>query len=153
MRNDTDLKLQNTFGYISNVKLDLDHEEKDSVEVKNYKTKFEDLFSRIVAETEEMHKNSRNLSLAGALIGGQGGSDIPLSKKGMEDTLSDPTIQDMLQDFMRKYFDGADVVQKKLQDLWSEAGGVLGSAAGSLNSVLSTTMGNASILAGCRETV
>jgi hypothetical protein len=52
MVNDTDLKLKNTFGYISSVKLDLDHEEKDSIEVKNYKTKFEDLFSKIVAETE-----------------------------------------------------------------------------------------------------
>ena len=153
MINDTDLKLQNTFGYISNVKLDLDHEEKDSVEVKNYKTKFEDLFSRIVAETEEMHKNSRNLSLAGALVGGQGGSDVPLSKKGMEDTLSDPSIQDMLQDFMKKYFDGAEVVQKKLQELWNEAGAILGSAAISLNSVMGLTTENASILAGFRENV
>lgn len=153
MINDTDLKLQNTFGYISNVKLDLDHEEKDSVEVKNYKTKFEDLFSRIVAETEEMHKNSRNLSLAGALVGGQGGSDVPLSKKGMEDTLSDPSTKSLLQDFLKEYFDGPEVVQKKLKELWDEAGTILGSAATSLDSVMGLTTENASILAGFRENV
>lgn len=152
MINDTDLKLQDTFGYISNIKLDLDHEEKDSVEVKNYKTKFEDLFSKIVAETEEMHKNSRNIGLAGTLAEGSA-VDAPLSKKAMEATLQDSSIQDMLQDFIGKYFDGADVVQKKLQDLWNDTGAILGSAAQSLNSVISLTSENAAILNTFRENV
>jgi len=49
MINDTDLKFENTFGYISGLELDLDNCQNDTMEVKNYKTKFEDLFSTIVA--------------------------------------------------------------------------------------------------------
>jgi len=49
MINDADLKFKNTFGYISEIKLDLEEPWNDSIEVKNYKTKFEDLFSNIVA--------------------------------------------------------------------------------------------------------
>jgi len=49
MINDTDLKFENVFGYISGIEMDLDDTTKDSLEIKNYKTKFEDLFSSIVA--------------------------------------------------------------------------------------------------------
>jgi hypothetical protein len=49
MINDTDLKFENVFGYISGLELDLDNYSNDKIEVKNYKTKFEDLFSTIVA--------------------------------------------------------------------------------------------------------
>lgn len=152
MINDTDLKFQNTFGYISSVKLDLDHEEKDTIEVKNYKTKFEDLFSRIVAETEEMHKNSRNIGLAGVLASGDSVT-VTLSPDGLANTLSNPSNQQLLQAFLAEYFDGPEVVQQTLQDIWNEAGLILASAAQSLNNVMSATTQNANILAGFRENV
>jgi hypothetical protein len=49
MINDTDLKFKDVVGYISGLELDLDNYVNDKIEVKNYKTKFEDLFSTIVA--------------------------------------------------------------------------------------------------------
>ena len=55
---DTDLKLDDVHGYISEIELDLENPWEDSVTVKNYKTKFEDLFSSIVASTEQMKTNS-----------------------------------------------------------------------------------------------
>ena len=62
--NDAELKFQNTMGYISQVDLDLDKPWEDEVEVKNYKTKFEDLFSTILASTEEMKKTGYALRAA-----------------------------------------------------------------------------------------
>ena len=56
--NDNDLKFKNVRGYISGFSLDLDNPDNDNVEIKNYKTKFEDLFSTITAQTEQMKKNN-----------------------------------------------------------------------------------------------
>lgn len=56
--NDPELKFENVMGYISGIDLDLDKPWEDSIEVKNYKTKFEDLFTSIVASTAQMQKNS-----------------------------------------------------------------------------------------------
>ena len=55
--NDNDLKFENVRGYVSVVNLDLDHPWNDSIEIKNYKTKFEDLFTKIVASSEQMKRN------------------------------------------------------------------------------------------------
>lgn len=55
--NDHELKFENVMGYVSNLELDLDHPWEDSIEIKNYKTKFEDLFTKIVASTEAMKAN------------------------------------------------------------------------------------------------
>lgn len=55
---DTELKLDDVHGYISEIELNLENPWEDSVTVKNYKTKFEDLFSSIVASTEQMKTNS-----------------------------------------------------------------------------------------------
>ena len=55
--NDNDLKFENVHGYVSVVNLDLDHPWNDSIEIKNYKTKFEDLFTKIVASSEQMKRN------------------------------------------------------------------------------------------------
>lgn len=52
--NDYELSFKDVRGYISEVSLDLDFPWNDTVEIKNYKTKFEDLFSTIVAQTEAM---------------------------------------------------------------------------------------------------
>lgn len=62
--NDTDLKLQNVQGYISGITIDLDKPSKDKIEIKNYRNKFEDLFSSIVAQTEAMKKNEFIVGLA-----------------------------------------------------------------------------------------
>ena len=56
--NDNELKFKNIRGYISGLTLDLDNPDEDTIEVKNYKTKFEDLFSTITAQTEAMKKNN-----------------------------------------------------------------------------------------------
>ena len=56
--NDTDLKFKDVQGYISELNLVLDDPSQDELVIKNYKTKFEDVFSTIVAQTEAMQKNS-----------------------------------------------------------------------------------------------
>lgn len=56
--NDPELKFKNVQGYVSKVVLDLDRPWEDSIESKNYKTKFEDLFTKIIASTEQMKKSS-----------------------------------------------------------------------------------------------
>ena len=56
--NDSDLKFKKVQGYISELNLDLDFPWNDELVVQNYKTKFEDLFSRIVASTETMKTNA-----------------------------------------------------------------------------------------------
>ena len=70
--NDVDLKFENVLGYISKVDLDLDQPDNDSIEIKNYKTKFEDLFSTIVAQTEQMKKNEATISAAAKAFSASG---------------------------------------------------------------------------------
>lgn len=60
--NDQDLKFKNVRGYVSQITMDLDNPDNDVIGIKNYKTKFEDLFSTITAETEEMKKSGQLLS-------------------------------------------------------------------------------------------
>ena len=54
--NDYELRFNHVRGYVSEVVLDLDYPWEDTIEVKNYTTKFEDLFAKIVASTEAMKK-------------------------------------------------------------------------------------------------
>lgn len=74
--NDNDLALDEVSGYISAVTMQLDKPWEDNVEIKNYETKFEDLFSTIVAQTEAMKKSSGGIDTAisaftsGGLING-----------------------------------------------------------------------------------
>ena len=70
--NDADLKFNNVRGYVSSITLDLDSPENDMLEIKNYKNKFEDLFSMITAETQEMKKNNYTLELASAAFTANG---------------------------------------------------------------------------------
>ena len=62
--NDYELKFNEVIGYISGVSLDLDQPWEDTVEVKNYTNKFEDLFSSIVASTAAVQKNSGAISVS-----------------------------------------------------------------------------------------
>ncbi len=56
--NDSELKFEDVQGYISELDLDLDNPWEDKITIQNYKTKFEDLFSTIVASSEQMKINS-----------------------------------------------------------------------------------------------
>lgn len=86
--NDTDLKLKNVQGYISEIEIDLDNPENDKVEIKNYKNKFEDLFSTIIAQTEEMRKDSYGIDLATAsfLLNGN------LNEETLQNSINDANI-------------------------------------------------------------
>ena len=66
--NDPELKFENVMGYISEVDLNLDKYWEDKIIIKNYKTKFEDLFSSIVAQTEAMKSNSMLISNLSSLL-------------------------------------------------------------------------------------
>lgn len=67
--NDSDLKFEDVQGYISELDLDLDNPWEDSITIQNYKTKFEDLFSTIVASTEQMKTNSFAYNNAASAFG------------------------------------------------------------------------------------
>jgi len=82
--NDSDLQLKNAQGYISELTLDLDEPQNDKVIIKNYKNKFEDLFSSIVAQTESMKSSSYTIEKAAEVINSDG-------------TLSGEVIQNTLQ--------------------------------------------------------
>ena len=60
--NDIDLQLEDANGYISSITMNLDHPWEDQVEIKNYETKFEDLFTTIVAQTEAMQRSQQGLN-------------------------------------------------------------------------------------------
>lgn len=81
--NDTDLKFENVMGYISDLELDLDKPWEDQAEIKNYKSKFEDIFSSIVAQTEAMKSSQPILSSAANVLM----LDGTLSQNAIQDTL------------------------------------------------------------------
>lgn len=66
--NDHELEFNEVQGYISSISLDLDKPWEDSIEVKNYKNKFEDIFSTIVAQTESMSKSEAVISSVGNVV-------------------------------------------------------------------------------------
>ena len=81
--NDSDLKFENVRGYISSFTLKLDAPDEDTIEIKNYKTKFEDLFSTITAQTEAMKKNSRVIENAASVFTNTG----EISEEVMQSTI------------------------------------------------------------------
>lgn len=139
MINDTDLKFKDTFGYISRLNLDLDAPWKDTIEVRNYKTKFEDLFSTIVASTEEMKRISQGIS---GLLSGQTG----LSNAGFTDTLAQNST--ILNNYLDSYFNTSPSVEERLTSIFNEAGSILADASKSLDNIRTLNTENASILAG-----
>lgn len=144
MINDVKLKLENVFGYISKVELDLDNVSKDQVEVKNYTSKFEDLFSAIVAQTEQMKQD--NAQFHAAVEG-----NIPLSGT----TLHEMIIQQkpILQEYLDSYFDSSQVVRDRLTELFTEAGEILSDSNKALNKVRALTLDNVGILQGFAQNV
>ena len=70
--NDLELKFENVQGYISELEIDCNYCENDKIEIKNYKTKFEDLFSSIVAQTEAMQKRAYTINAVNSMITASG---------------------------------------------------------------------------------
>lgn len=70
--NDYELKFDNVQGYISEITINCDDPSEDSIEIKNYKTKFEDLFSSIVAQTEAMKKSAFAIDIVSDTFGRDG---------------------------------------------------------------------------------
>jgi len=114
------------------------------VEIKNYTTKFEDLFSTIVAETEDMKRNS-------AAIAAAAGGKIALETRTFNDTLG--TNYSVLEAYLDSYFDSSQMVKDKLASLFTEAGEILSEANKSLSNVYALNAENASILAGFAEKI
>lgn len=144
MINDTELKFENVFGYISELELDLDQPQNDTIEVKNYKTKFEDLFSTIVAETEEMKKN-------GSLFAAAAAGDIPISSVALENTLEENF--NIIQEYIDSGFYNSQVVKDTLASLFTEASEILADANSELNSVHRLSVENAAILNGFAKNI
>lgn len=81
--NDTELKFDNVRGYISELRLDLDHPQNDKIKIANYKTKFEDLFSKIVVQTEAMKKNSAVIDVAARIFTSTGELERDILQKSI----------------------------------------------------------------------
>lgn len=143
MVNDVQLKLHDAFGYISQVELDLDHYENDAIEVKNYKTKFEDLFSTIVAQTEGMKQISSSISAA---ISGE----IPLAETALTQTL---TENEIFNEYLDQHFLTSEIVQENLAQMFEEAGTILGNANKALKQNYVLSVNNAGILGKFAEQV
>ena len=66
--NDHAVGIHAATGYVSEVTLKLDQPQNDSVKVQNYKTKFEDLFNTIVAQSEAMKTNKHAYDIAASVF-------------------------------------------------------------------------------------
>lgn len=137
--NDAELKFKNVFGYISSIELDLDHPWEDSVEVKNYTNKFEDLFSSITAQTEAMKKSS-------GMMAGFASGNFPMALdqsivNTVTETINTPTNLSSLMEA----FDGPGVVQEALYSIFDEANTILDSGREGINELLNLNSQNAQI--------
>ena len=76
--NDYSLGMHHVSGYIDTISLALDQPSKDEITIKNYKTKFEDLFGTITATSEAMRNNQHSYDIAasGFTAGGTINGDI-----------------------------------------------------------------------------
>jgi len=102
----------------------LDNVTNDKVEVKNYKTKFEDLFSTIVAQTEDMKRD-------GIAVHAAAEGNVALTSDALTKSLIDNNIT--MYAFLDSYFDSSDVVREKLESLFTEASEILSDSNKSLN--------------------
>lgn len=110
--NDKDLKFENVQGYISEIDMVLDSPWQDTFVIQNYKTKFEDLFSRIVASSEQMQTNQFAYNRAAAAFSTGG-------------TLSSTIIQNTLNSVDLNYsFNQGELTIDELNGIWatSDAG-------------------------------
>lgn len=138
--NDTELKFDNVFGYISSVQMDLDKPWEDSIEVKNYTNKFEDLFSSISAQTEEMKKNS------GVIAGFASGTLTTALENSITNTTAQILNSDTIINNLMEEFDGPQVVEDTWCGILEEANLILSSGREGLNELLDLNSVNAQIL-------
>lgn len=146
--NDTDLKFENMQGYISELQLNLDKPWEDKIIIKNYKTKFEDLFSTIVAQTEEMRKNAFAIERAGEVLTQDG-----ITPEALESTLLNPRSINIMDAYLNAGFDDYSVVEEVLKNAFDQAGEIIAAANSTLGSLRGLNIENASILAGFAENV
>ena len=147
MVNDSELKFENVFGYISSLELNLDKPWEDQIEVKNYKTKFEDLFSMIVASSEALKRN-------GAAFNAAANGEIPLSSEALATTIDGNSInKTVFQAYLDSGFDSSQVVKDKLTEIFNEAALILKAANESIQAVHDLNIKNAGILAGFVENI
>lgn len=66
--NDSALGVNAAKGYISQITLVLDNPKDDEIQIQNYKTKFEDLFSTITASSETIKSNQQSYDIAASII-------------------------------------------------------------------------------------
>ena len=137
--NDAELKFKNVFGYISSIELDLDHPWEDSVEVKNYTNKFEDLFSSITAQTEAMKKSS-------GMIAGFASGNMPMAlDQSIANTVTETINTPANLSNLMEAFDGPAVVQEALYSIFDEANTILDSGREGINELLNLNSQNAQI--------
>lgn len=96
--NDYSVDVYKEYGYISELKYALDKPMDDSVVVSNYKTKFEDLFSSISAQSEAMKQNRDfyNIALASFSSNGDVAPDVlqsTLDNNNFSFNFSDSNLQ------------------------------------------------------------
>ena len=70
--NDYSIGIHAASGYVSKIKLKLNSPQDDELEIKNYKTKFEDLFSTITASSEAMRNNQHAYNIAAGSFNSDG---------------------------------------------------------------------------------
>ena len=144
MINDVQLKFNNVFGYISKLTLDLDAPWNDEIEIKNYKNKFEDLFSSIVASIEELKRNNEVL---GALSRGS----YALTPEGFTQTLQ--TNETSMINFLTDIFLNSDQVSEFLSNIFFEVSSILSDTNHAIGETVSLTSENVSILSSFAQQV
>lgn len=117
--NDVQLKFRNVYGYISHISLNLDQPQNDTVELKNYTSKFEDLFSQIVAQSEEMQRNEN-------LLGPISRGVYSLSPTGFLQTLE--SNGDTLINFLEEKFLPSSAMTNYMANIFLEASNILSDA-------------------------
>lgn len=108
--NDTDLLLEQVTGYISEVELHLNEPWEDKITTKDYKTKFEDLFSKIAATTADMQTNGMSYRQAAAAFSSSAGVAL----------LNKETFQTALNNFDFNYaFNNGNLTIDETNGIWA----------------------------------
>ena len=82
---DFNVDAQKEYGYVSEIEYALEEISKDSVVIANYKTKFEDLFSAISAQSEAMTQNQASYNIAAAAFVSNGEVKPTVFQKTLDD--------------------------------------------------------------------
>lgn len=86
--NDASLNIHSTTGYISSITYELNNPQSDKISIKNYKTKFEDLFGTITASSETVKNNQIAYNIAAQSFN----SDGTLQNSVLQDSIDKNTL-------------------------------------------------------------